>query len=62
VLTRAERYELQQRLAQQGYDVGEPDGRLGSRTRNALRRFQAAIGSVPDGFASASILEQLRTR
>ena len=29
VLTRAERYELQQLLAQRGYDVGEPDGRLG---------------------------------
>src|SRR4029079_11352766 len=46
VLTRAERYELQQRLAQQGYDVGEPDGRLGAKTRIALRRFQAAVGSV----------------
>ena len=29
VLTRAERYELQQLLAQRGFDVGEPDGRLG---------------------------------
>ena len=29
VLTRAERNELQQLLAQHGYDVGEPDGRLG---------------------------------
>ena len=33
VLTRAERYELQQLLAQRGYDVGEPDGRLGGKTR-----------------------------
>ena len=62
VLTRAERLELQQLLAQQGYDIGEPDGRLGPRSRNALRAFQAAAGIVPDGFASATILERLRAR
>jgi lytic murein transglycosylase len=62
VLTRAERNELQQLLARHGYDVGEPDGRLGARTRVALRQFQAAMGLVPDGFASASILEHLRRR
>jgi hypothetical protein len=62
VLTRGERYELQQLLAQRGYDVGEPDGRLGGNTRNALRQFQAAVGAVPDGFASAAVLERLRGR
>jgi membrane-bound lytic murein transglycosylase B len=62
VLTLAERYELQQLLARRGYDVGEPDGRLGPRSRGALRAFQAAIGTVPDGFASASILDRLRTQ
>ena len=60
VLTRAERYELQEHLARRGFDVGEPDGHLGGKTRNALREFQAAVGEVPDGFASASILERLR--
>jgi len=62
VLTRAERYELQQHLAARGYDVGEPDGRLGGKTRNALRKFQSSVGHVPDGFASAAILERLRSR
>jgi membrane-bound lytic murein transglycosylase B len=62
VLTRAERYELQQLLTQRGYDVGEPDGQLGGRTRNALRQFQAATGQVPDGFASGGVLERLRGR
>jgi hypothetical protein len=62
VLSRVERLELQQLLAQRGYDVGEPDGRLGRKTRMALRQFQAAIGSVPDGFASAGMLERLRGR
>ena len=62
VLTRAERYELQQHLAARGYDVGEPDGRLGGKTRGALRQFQSSVGQVPDGFASGAILERLRAR
>ena len=62
MLTRGERYELQQLLARRGYDVGEPDGRLGARTATALRVFQTAIGAVPDGFASAAILDRLRSR
>ena len=62
VLTRAERYELQQHLAARGYDVGEPDGRLGGKTRSALRQFRASIGQVADGFASGTVLERLRGR
>src|SRR3954452_954160 len=62
VLTRGERYELQQLLARHGFDVGEPDGLLGGKTRTALRQFQTSVGSVPDGFASASVLERLRNR
>jgi membrane-bound lytic murein transglycosylase B len=62
VLTRAERYELQQLLGQRGFDAGEPDGRLGGKTATALRAFQSAVGAVPDGFASASILDRLRNR
>jgi membrane-bound lytic murein transglycosylase B len=60
VLSRAERYELQQHLATRGFDVGEPDGRIGGRTRNALRQFQSSVGAVPDGFASGAVLERLR--
>jgi lytic murein transglycosylase len=60
VLTRDERLELQQQLASHGFDVGTPDGQLGGRTRAALRQFQAQIGSVADGFASAAVLERLR--
>jgi membrane-bound lytic murein transglycosylase B len=62
VLTRGERLELQQHLARQGYDLGEPDGLLGGKTRTALRQFQSAVGLVPDGFASSSILDRLRAR
>jgi lytic murein transglycosylase len=62
VLSRPERYELQQHLARHGYDVGEPDGRLGAKTRAALRDFQHAAGLTPDGFASGTILAHLRGR
>jgi hypothetical protein len=62
VLSRFERYELQQLLSARGYDVGQPDGQLGGKTRAALRRFQSSVGHVPDGFASASVLARLRSR
>jgi hypothetical protein len=62
VLSRGERLELQQLLERRGYNVGEPDGQLGARTRAAIRDFQTRAGQVPDGFASAIVLDQLRTR
>ena len=62
VLSRNERLELQQLLERHGFDVGKPDGRLGARTRAAIRGFQARIGRVPDGFASASLLKRLRAQ
>jgi lytic murein transglycosylase len=60
VLSRSERVELQQHLARMGYDVGHPDGRLGGKTRTALRAFQRRSGATPDGFASVSVLTALR--
>ena len=60
VLSRAERLELQQHLVRHGFDVGEPSGRLGLKTRAAVRDFQARHGLTPDGFASAAVLERLR--
>jgi lytic murein transglycosylase len=60
VLTFGERYELQQLLARHGYDVGNPDGLFGPRTRLAIRNFQASVGLIPDGFASTGVLELLR--
>ncbi|HTQ82277.1 MAG TPA: lytic murein transglycosylase [Pseudolabrys sp.] len=60
-LSRDERLELQQLLAQRGYDVGEADGHLGARTRAAIRDFQSRTGQVPDGFASVAVLDKLRT-
>ncbi len=62
VLSRDERLELQELLLRHGYDVGEADGHLGAKTTAAIREFQAKNGRIPDGFASAAILDRLRAR
>jgi lytic murein transglycosylase len=62
VLSRSERYELQQLLSARGYDIGVADGRLSGKTQAAVRHFQSAVGRAPDGFATASLLELLRRR
>ena len=61
-LSKAERLELQQLLAQRGFYKGTPDGQFGGETRQALRNFQASIGAPADGFATENTLEQLRAR
>jgi peptidoglycan hydrolase-like protein with peptidoglycan-binding domain len=60
VLTVDERYEMQQLLAQHGFNIGPHDGLLGPQTRVAIRSFQSSIGQIPDGFASSEVLDRLR--
>ncbi len=60
VLSRDERRELQELLVRKGFDPGTPSGRLGPKTRSALRAYQASVGLPPDGFATASVLARLR--
>ena len=62
VLSREERRELQELLLKKGFDGGQPTGRLGPKSRAAIRDFQASIGLTPDGFATATILARLRSR
>ena len=45
-----------------GDDVGDPDGRIGSRTRDAIRDFQERAGLRPDGYPNRRVLEALQTR
>ena len=59
-LSADERVEFQQRLQALGYDLGEIDGRIGSKTRNALRQEQIKRGQVPDGWPSPSALKMLK--
>ncbi len=60
VLSRAERLEFQQLLAQRGFYRGQPDGQFGSGTRAAVRAFQASVGAPADGFPSSDVLDRLR--
>jgi N-acetylmuramoyl-L-alanine amidase len=41
--------QLQERLAEMGFDVGRTDGVFGTRTAGAVARFQREVGLVPDG-------------
>ncbi len=59
-LSRAERRELQELLIARGYDVGQPDGLIGSRTRAAIEAFQASAGLAVNGRAGARVLSALR--
>jgi lytic murein transglycosylase len=59
-LSRSERVEVQERLAARGFDVGEPDGIIGNRTRDAIELFQRVAGMQPDGYAGQKLLQALR--
>jgi lytic murein transglycosylase len=62
VLSHAERREIQELLLRKGFAIGEPDGRFGPKTRAAIRDYQASAGLIPDGFATATMLDRLRGR
>ena len=51
---------LQELLNAAGFDSGEPDGRVGSRTRTAVRAYQQNKELPMDGYASLKLLEALR--
>lgn len=59
-LSRAERRELQRLLNEKGYDVGKPDGIIGSRTRAAIEAFQGESGLPVDGHPGQNVLRALR--
>ena len=59
-LARVERRELQERLAGKGFDIGNRDGVMGTKTRAAIASFQQSLGMKPDGRASESVLKALQ--
>lgn len=59
-LSRADVIEMQDQLNRLGYDVGKADGIVGSRTRDAMKRFQRAKGMPADGYANKELLQALR--
>ena len=52
--------ELQELLNRNGFDSGEPDGRVGRQTRAAIRAYQQSEGLPMDGYASVALLQALR--
>jgi len=60
VLTGEERRDLQTRLTERGFATGGVDGKIGPRTRAALRAFQGSVGLPADGYAESGLLERIR--
>ncbi len=59
-LSRAERRDLQVRLTGMGYDVGEPDGKVGQKTRDAIKDVERKLGMPATGRPGGKVLEALR--
>jgi lytic murein transglycosylase len=55
----ADRRGAQAALNRLGYDVGEPDGVIGVKTRAAVRAYQKAKGMIADGYLSADLMRRL---
>jgi lytic murein transglycosylase len=52
--------ELQQLLANRGYDVGKIDGLAGAKTRAAVKDMQIKLGLPADSYATPELLNSLR--
>lgn len=61
-LSRQQRRELQRLLIARGYDVGEPDGKVGAKTRDAIKQIEAQIGMTPTGRPGGKVLQALGGR
>jgi lytic murein transglycosylase len=58
-LSREQRRQLQRLLIGRGYDVGEPDGAVGPKTRAAIRAVEQQLGMSPTGRAGGKVLKAL---
>lgn len=61
-LSRAERRELQRMLIAKGYDVGEPDGAIGAKTRSAIQSEEGKFGMNQTGRPGGKIFQKLKGR
>ena len=51
---------MQTLLARRGYDVGQPDGAIGAKTKEAIADFEGKAGLPVNGRASVKVLQALR--
>ena len=59
-MTLADRKGAQAALNRLGYDVGEPDGVIGTKTRAAVRAWQKASGLTADGHLTLELARRLQ--
>lgn len=59
--SRAERREIQTYLISKGYDIGEADGLIGDKTRQAISQEQQKLGLNPNGRAGQMFLNKIRS-
>ena len=52
--------ELQRILLRMGEDIGEPDGKVGAKTRAAIKRAQMKVGLPADSYPTTELLQKLR--
>ena len=52
--------EIQSLLNRHGHNVGDVDGKIGSKTREAIRTWQLENGFSGDGYANLQLLNQLK--
>lgn len=50
----------QQLLTKLGFNIGEPDGKMGLRTANAIRLFQLQSGMPVTGEITPELLDQMK--
>ncbi len=60
ILAKDERIELQRLLTSRGFDTGGTAGYFGNKTQAAIQAYQRSAGLVPDGYATAELLERIR--
>ena len=59
-LSRAENRELQTLLLARGHDIGQPDGLIGAKTRDAIRAEQTRLNMPVNGRGGQKLLGALR--
>lgn len=60
-LSREQRRDLQRLLISRGYNVGEPDGAVGSLTRAAIKEIEAKLGMQQTGRPGEKVLRALKS-
>lgn len=58
-LSRANRFKLQELLIAEGYNIGEADGKIGSKSQAAIRKAEEKLGWEPSGRAGEKIFKAL---